>query len=120
MEDQRISSSGSDGVSTDQFFDTLRSKHLAPEKALLLAILEDAIHCLEKYRAAQDSVGKERFHDAESWIMKRGNHWIFSFDNVCELLELDPQYVRQGLQKQSAKTARQAGSNRPGSRKEAA
>jgi hypothetical protein len=54
----------------EQYLDTFRrSEHLEPEKSLLAAILE---YC-------------------------GGNDWIFSFDNVCELLGLDPEYVRRGL-----------------------
>jgi hypothetical protein len=90
-------------------------------KGLLLAILEDAIHCLEKYRTAQDRAGKERFRDAESWIMKPGNDWIFSFDNVCELLGLDPQYLRKALLKPATTIDKlETRQTRPGSRKKAA
>ncbi len=104
MEEKKFSFLGNDAIVSQQFFDSFRSTHLDPEKSLLLAILEDAIHCIEKYRAATDRAGKERFREAESWIMEPGNGWIFSFDNVCELLGLDPQYIRQGLKKRCAKT----------------
>ena len=90
---------GSDSVAAHQYFDTVRrSEHLESEQALLLAILDDAIHCFRKYRAAKDRLGRERFQEAEAWIMRQGNDWIFSFDNVCELLGLDPGYIRRGLQ----------------------
>lgn len=94
---------GSDSVAAHQYFDTFRrSEHLESEQALLLAILEDAIHCLRKYRAAKDRLGRERFQEAEAWLMRQGNDWIFSFDNVCELLGLDPEYIRRGVQEWSA------------------
>jgi hypothetical protein len=105
---EKIGSFEADTIVSEQFFDAYRSTHLEPERALLSAILEDAVHCLEKYRAAQDRVGKERFRDAESWVMKTGNDWIFSFDNVCELLGLDPRYVRQGVKTRLDKTAKRA------------
>lgn len=89
---------GNDADAPQRFFDTFRrSEHLEPEKALLLAILEDAIHLYQKYRGARDRVGKERFREVDDWFMHEGNHWLFSFENVCELLALDPQYVRRGL-----------------------
>ena len=89
---------GADTSVAAQFFDTFRrNEHLEPEKVLLRAILEDAIHGFQKYHAARDRAGRERFHEAEKWLMHSGNDWIFSFDNVCELLGLDPQYVRRGL-----------------------
>jgi hypothetical protein len=30
--------------------------------------------------------------------MEEKGDWLFSFVNVCELLGLDPRYLRQGLQ----------------------
>jgi hypothetical protein len=83
---------------TQQFFDSFRrSEPLEPERALLAAILEDAIHDYRKYKKARDREGKERFREAEEWIMESGNTWIFSFNHVCELLNLDPDYVRRAL-----------------------
>lgn len=90
--------SGTDSTLSQQYLNTFRrSEHLEPEKALLRAILEDAVHCYRKYRAAENRAGRECFHEVETWIMGSGNDWIFSFDNVCELLGLDPIYVRQSI-----------------------
>ena len=89
---------GNDTNAQRRYFDTCRrSEHLEPEKLLLLAILEDAIHLFQEYRGARDRAGQERFREVEDWFMREGNHWLFSFANVCELLALDPQYVRRGL-----------------------
>jgi hypothetical protein len=97
---------GNDTTLRDQYFATFRrGEHLEPEKALLMAILEDAVHCYRKYRAARDRAGRERFREAEQWIMEEGDDWLFSFENVCELLGLNPQYIRRGLREVSAKTA---------------
>jgi hypothetical protein len=62
-----------------------------------LAVLEDAVHCYRKYATARDRSGKEYFREVEEWIMGGGDGWIFAFENVCDLLGLDPQYVRRGL-----------------------
>ena len=72
-------------------------EYLTPERALLLAMLQDAVHCFRHYSAARDRVGKRKFYDARSWIMSEGRDWVFAFDNVCECLGFDPQYVRQGI-----------------------
>jgi len=113
---------GSDSVVPDQYFGTFRrSEHFEPEKALLLAILQDAIHCFRNYSAAKDRVGKERFREAENWIMHSGDDWIFSFDNVCDLLSLDPDYIRRGLEEGSAPAvAQERRRHRSGSRRRAA
>jgi len=98
MQENALSIIGSDASTQQQYFDAMqRSEHLEPEKALLQAILEDAVHCYRKYATARDRAGREKFREAEEWLMGGGNGWIFSFDSVCELLGLDPQYVRRGL-----------------------
>ena len=90
----------------DQYFATFRrSEHLEPEMALLMAILEDAIHCYRKYRGARDRSGRERFRETDQWIMQEGDDWLFSFDNVCETLGLDPQFIRRGVRELSASPA---------------
>ena len=110
---------GNDSSVRDQYFATFRrSEYLEPERALLLAILEDAIHCYRKDRAARDRAGRERFREAAQWIMEERDDWLFSFRNVCELLGLDPQFIRRGLKELSASPAepgkprRRAGAHR--------
>ncbi|TAJ98364.1 hypothetical protein EPO44_11760 [bacterium] len=81
-----------------QYLETFRKKgYLEPEKRLMLAVLEDAIACFQKYPFARDSKGRALFREAEEWIVEEGSDWLFSFENICEVLALDPQYVRQGL-----------------------
>jgi hypothetical protein len=99
---------GADAAVQQQYLDTVRrSEHLEPEKALLVALLEDAIHTYRKYRATRGRVGKKRFREAKAWIMGGGNDWIFSFNNVCELLRLNPDYVRRGVIESADETAQE-------------
>ena len=87
-----------DSLLSAQYFETLRRKTiLEPEKRLMLAILEDGINCFQENLLAQN-VGKSRlFQDAEEWIIQSDGNWVFSFENVCEALGINPAYVRQGL-----------------------
>jgi hypothetical protein len=95
---------------TEQFFDTMRgSHHLTPERELLIAILEDAIYSYRKYRWARDREGKENFREAEEWIMEGSNDWIFSFNSICEILGLDPDYIRRRLREPDARLTEAAG-----------
>lgn len=64
---------------------------------MLLAVLADAIHCFLYYRAAHDRVGKQRFREAENWINWQGHDWPFTFDNVCDLLGIEPEYLRRKI-----------------------
>lgn len=87
-----------DTVLSAQYFANLRRKTpLEPEKRLMLALLEDAIHCFKDHLSAPTVVKKKLFDEAEEWILERDGDWIFSFDNVCEALGFTPEYVRQGL-----------------------
>lgn len=100
-----------DTVSEDFAATFRRAEHLEPEKGLLLAVLEDAIDHFQKDRHSQDRLGRERFQEAESWIMTPGNDWIFTFDNVCELLGLDPEYLREQLKKMPTQSSKPNGKN---------
>ncbi len=80
-----------------QYFETLRRKALDPEKRLMLAIIEEAIACYQKYLCAEKRRGRTLFADAEKWIWDEDSNWIFSFENICEVLGLTPAYVRRGL-----------------------
>jgi hypothetical protein len=75
---------------------------LEPEKKLMLAVLEDAIACFQKYAFTRDRKGKMLFQEAEFWVQNTNSDWPFSFANVCETLVLDPDYLRQGLAKWKA------------------
>jgi hypothetical protein len=81
-----------------QYLDTYRRKtHLAPETRLMLAVLEDAVACFQKYVLARDGKGREMFREAEEWILAEESERLFSFDNISDALGLNPQYLREGL-----------------------
>ena len=67
------------------------------EHRLMVAILEDAIDVYRKQAAARDTRKRHMFEDAETWIEDRNSTWIFSFENICAVLDLDPGYIRRGL-----------------------
>lgn len=99
-----------DPLVSAQYFETFRSKaNLEPEKRLILAILEDAVGCFQRYVVSRDAKGKSLFYDAEQWITEENRHWIFSFENICDFLELDPDYLRRGLRAWKESHSRRAG-----------
>ncbi len=106
MDEKNLSISGIDADAQQRFFDTFRrAEYLEPEKVLLLAVLEDAIHCYRKFAYVRDRAGSAQFSDVERWIMGGGREWIFAFETVCELLGLDPDYVRRGVRESAPKAA---------------
>ena len=81
-----------------QYLETLKRKtHLEGEKRLILAILEDSIARYQKYHLAHDKKGEQLFREIEEWIMDEKDERIFSFVSICELLEINPDYLRRGL-----------------------
>ena len=82
----------------DVSLETLRRNlHLEPEKKLMLAVLEDAIACFQKYAFPRDRKRKVLFQETDYWVQDTNSDRPFSFINVCETLGFDPDYLRQGL-----------------------
>ena|SRR6266850_112621 len=65
---------------------------LQPEKRLMFAILLDAVDCFQEH-AKDDRLFKE----TEEWIFEDDHEWPFSFINICQALDMDPEYLRKGL-----------------------
>jgi hypothetical protein len=81
-----------------QFFRALRGREAhGGERRLIIAVLEDAINCFQKHLFAGDNRSRRLFHDAENWIMSMDRDSPFAFENICEFLSLDAEYIRQGL-----------------------
>jgi hypothetical protein len=84
---------------TVQYLSTYQRRfHLQPEQLLMLAVLEDAVVCFQDNLTAVTPRKQSLFRDAEEWIFDDGGKsYLFSFENICEGLALDPNYVRRGL-----------------------
>jgi hypothetical protein len=81
-----------------QFFDRVRKcRQFDGERRLILAVLEDAVDVYRKYAGAREPRGQQLFREAEAWIEDRDASWLFSFQNICDVLDLDADYLRRGL-----------------------
>ena len=89
-----------DTLLPSQFFDRARrrSEHDG-ERRLMIAVLEDAVDVYRKQAAARDGRGRQLFLDAEEWIEDPDRTWLFSFQNICDVLDLDADYLRRGLRR---------------------
>src|SRR5947208_527452 len=86
-----------DVLASSQYQKCHRRRYPDPEKMLMVAVLEDAIECFQKFSAAQSMRGKARFQEAEDWFFHERSDRLFSFEKVCEVLDLNPDYIRAGL-----------------------
>jgi hypothetical protein len=66
----------------------------------MLAILEDAINCFQKYHDGRRSRERRLFCEAEEWLLS-ADRAPFSFEHVCGVFDFDPAYIREGLQQWS-------------------
>lgn len=89
-----------DALLPAQFYAAFRGgSAVRGEKRLMLAVLQDALDCYQKYAFAKDGVGRQLFSDASSWIRCEDRSWYFSFENICETLEISPSYLRNGVER---------------------
>ena len=67
------------------------------EERLMLAMLESAVEDFQKYVLARNPRGKQLFQEAEEWFLEKDSESLFSFENICETLQLHPAPIRKGL-----------------------
>ena len=81
-----------------QFFAAFRREGgLERERLLMLAVLEDAVDCYQKYAHAREPRGRQMFEESQDWVASTDRTWLFSFENICDTLEINAEYVRRGL-----------------------
>ena len=117
VEDKVISLFEPDTLVSTQYFESFRRKApIEPEKMLMLAVLEDAINCFQVNvwrRAAKQRNCSMR---QRTGLWSDDDDWIFSFVNVCELLQFNPEYVRGGLLRWKEKQLARANTHSQGNK----
>ncbi len=76
-----------------------------PEKLLMMAVLIDAINCLNlagqiypnECHKWQRKQRLQKGIDAKEWVMNNNSTQLFSFVNICDSLDIDPNYLRRGI-----------------------
>src|ERR1041385_505855 len=87
-----------DTLLPSQFFDRVRRRtEHDGERRLMIAVLEDAVDVYRKQAGARDPRGEQLFQEAEAWIEDPDRSWLFSFQNICDVLDIDADYLRRGL-----------------------
>ena len=87
-----------DLVTPDQFAGLLRRRSWQDgERRLMAAVLQDGIETFHKYAFAEDETGRELFEEARRWVDHPNDHSLFAFTTVCDVLGIEPDYLREGL-----------------------
>ena len=84
----------------NQYFAAFRrGRAVEGERRLMLAVLEDAVDSYRKYALAQDPREQACFLEAKEWFVSSDRSWLFAFENICDVLEMNAEYLRSGLDK---------------------
>jgi hypothetical protein len=85
-----------DIILPSQFFDGIGGKSLSAEQRLMFAVLVDAINVLQGWNRHPSARKRRDFAEAGKWITTRGDA-PFSFDNICDGLNINPEILRVRL-----------------------
>jgi hypothetical protein len=88
-----------DSIMPSQYADARRKARDEPEQMLVLAVLEDAMMILDRYKPLFPGVywsTKQRklYEEAEYWV-RVGDEGKWTFDWCCEVLDLNPEVTRK-------------------------
>ena len=67
------------------------------QKDLTAGVLKQAAQDLRRFHGATSAIERELYLDAYRWVISDDCSWPFSFLNVCQLLNLAPESLRQEL-----------------------
>jgi hypothetical protein len=72
-----------------------------PEKYLLLSILERAFYDLQESYDKQSTSRKHKdlYIEVKNWFFNGNNKYIFSFENICGMFNLNKEYILENLTK---------------------
>jgi len=85
-------------VLPDQFFERVSagSRHHA-EKRLMVAVLQDAVATFQRHVHTESGPGVRMFQEVEKWFWSNDHSWPFSFENICNTLDINSLYLRRAL-----------------------
>jgi hypothetical protein len=77
----------------------LRKRNLPArgERALMVAVLEEAILCFQKNVLGRTTRQRRLFREAEEWLMSDDRSGLYTFGRICDIAGLEPDYIRRGL-----------------------
>ena len=74
-----------------------RDTQTEPLRRLMAAVLCEAVHRFQRNLFETSLYGRCEFVEAEFWLFKDQSKALFSFNNVCDFLSLDPRHIRLQL-----------------------
>jgi len=92
-----------DALMPGQYYEGVRRDDpaIGAIKRLMLAVLEDALRCLQTYAKARTPIRRRMFVEAQAWISDRTARGPFAFEAVREALGIEPNRLRDGIREWS-------------------
>ena len=82
----------------DQFDDLWgRANRTEPEPRLAIAVLQLAVVDFCKFADARGGSEQLIYRKARNWILSADRSWPYSFANICEVIEVAPNNLREAL-----------------------
>jgi hypothetical protein len=103
----------SDVLLPTQYFGAMGDGALRSEQRLMLAVLVDAINVLQDRNPMATARTRKAFREAAAWVMTSGNPNLFSFDSVCDALNIAPEWLREQLDGSALRRGAIGGGRRP-------
>ena len=83
-------------IIVDELLQSEKGYAMGPERSLFAALLFDGIQSYFLY-ANFTSKASARHREAYNWVHSGDSEYVFSFENTCEALGIDPSFLRYGL-----------------------
>jgi hypothetical protein len=101
--------SQADIILPSQYYGSVGSARRSGEQRLMLAVLVDAINVLQSWKGNGSVRKRQNFAEAAQWVNTRGTRHPFSFDSVCQVLEIDSELLRSRLRGLTVRPANSVG-----------
>ena len=92
-----------------QFFSLASESHAhwSGSRRLMLSVLQDAFSTWRRYRQDPSTRGQRLFRETHEWFWSADESWLYTFENVCKHLDLDPHSIRERLVSRRASRTRE-------------
>jgi hypothetical protein len=74
-------------------------RKMRPEEELAIAVLEDAVHTLQRYVVANNRAARKLVAEVDEWFACNDTDHPFTFVSICDVLALDVAYARSGIRR---------------------
>jgi hypothetical protein len=95
--DKVLESLNDDPVLRFEYYSMRTNNALDGERALMFAVLADALDTYVRTRNAKGHRKRAEFNEVDSWIRSRSTGSPFAFEYICDSLGFDPDAIRCSL-----------------------